>query len=66
MSVTIKKLSADLGVSPDAILEQLRKMYVDVDDEESTIDEKIVGLVRIKLGIPEKTKKKPVKKKNSC
>jgi translation initiation factor IF-2 len=63
MSVTVKKLSEDLGVSSDAILEQLRKMYVDVEDESSSIDDKIVGLVRIKLGIPEKVKKKPVKKK---
>ncbi|HPN73214.1 MAG TPA: translation initiation factor IF-2 N-terminal domain-containing protein, partial [Candidatus Omnitrophota bacterium] len=63
MSVTIKKLAEDLGVSPDAILEQLQKMYVEAEDETSLVDEKIVGLVRIKLGIPEKVKKKPVKKK---
>ncbi|MFA6636659.1 MAG: translation initiation factor IF-2 [Candidatus Omnitrophota bacterium] len=63
MSVTVKKLSEDLGVSSDVILEQLRKMYVDVEDESSSIDDKIVGLVRIKLGIPEKVKKKPAKKK---
>ncbi len=63
MSVTIKKLAADLGVDPEVILEQLRKMYVDVEDESSGIDEKIVGLIRIKLGIPDKAKKKPVKKK---
>ena len=63
MSVTIKNLAKDLGVSSDAILEQLHKMYVDAEDETSLIDEKIVGLVRIKLGIPEKVKKKPIKKK---
>ena len=63
MSVTVKKLAEDLGVATDAILEQLHKMYVDADDETSSIDEKIVGLIRMKLGIPDKVKKKPVKKK---
>ena len=63
MSVTIKKFAKDLGVSSDSILEQLHKMYVDAEDETSLIDEKIVGLVRMKLGIPETVKKKPVKKK---
>ena len=55
--VKVKDLANELGVKSDEVLEQLRKLYVDVEDENSKVDDKIVGLVRIKLGISAKSKK---------
>jgi translation initiation factor IF-2 len=62
MAIKVVDLAKEIGVSADAVIEQLQKMYVDVEDGSSTIDDKIVGLVRIKLGVPEKSKAKPPKK----
>lgn len=62
MSIKIKDLAKDIGVSADVIIEQLQKMYVDVDDDSGSIDDKLVGLVRMKLGVPEKPRTKTVKK----
>ncbi|MGB2600588.1 MAG: translation initiation factor IF-2 [Candidatus Omnitrophota bacterium] len=61
MSIKVSKLAKELGVSDDAILEQLRKFYVDADSPSSEVDDKIAGLVRLKLGVPEPAKK-PAKK----
>jgi len=66
MSIKVSELAKELGVKNDDVLEQLRKLYVDVEDASSKIDDKIVGLVRIKLGIsgvakPAKKEKKPKK-----
>jgi translation initiation factor IF-2 len=61
MSIKVSKLAKELGVSDDAILEQLRKFYVDADSPSSEVDDKIAGLVRLKLGLPEPAKK-PAKK----
>lgn len=62
MAKRIKDLIKELGVSGDVIMEQLRKLYVDFEDENSKVDEKIIGLLRIKLGIPEEKKEKTPKK----
>ena len=70
MSIKVKDLAKELGVPSEDVLTQLRKVYVDADDENSKIDEKIAGLIRIKLrssGVAvkfvEKDDKKPKTKK---
>jgi len=50
MSVKVRDLAKELGVSNEEVLEQLRRLYVDVEDQNSKVDDKIVGLIRIKLG----------------
>ena len=64
----VKDLAKELGVPSEAVIEQLRKLYMDVEDEKSMIDDKILGLVRIKLGgsaIPKKPKKEEKKPKKA-
>ncbi len=64
----VKDLAKELGVPSEAVIEQLRKLYMDVEDEKSIIDDKILGLVRIKLGgsaIPKKPKKEEKKPKKA-
>ncbi|MBD3380253.1 MAG: translation initiation factor IF-2 [Candidatus Omnitrophica bacterium] len=69
MAITVNALAKELGVSADEVLEQLQKLYVEAEDGNSSVDEKIAGLLRIKLGgsaaaKPKKAaKKKTVKKK---
>ncbi|MFC1570681.1 translation initiation factor IF-2 N-terminal domain-containing protein [Candidatus Omnitrophota bacterium] len=66
MAIKVRDLAKELGVTSEEILEQLNKLYVDADDANSKVDDKIVGLLRIKMGIPEpvkKTKKKEPKAK---
>ena len=58
----VKDLVKELGVAKEEVLDQLRSLFVDAEDENSQIDDKIAGLVRIKLG-GSVVKKKPVKKK---
>jgi translation initiation factor IF-2 len=65
MSVKVSSLAKELGVSVEDVLEQLRKLYVDVEDEKSTIDDKIVGLVCIKLGRSKVVEKPPKKEKKT-
>ncbi|MFH1847547.1 MAG: translation initiation factor IF-2 [Candidatus Omnitrophota bacterium] len=65
MAIKIRDLAKELEVSSEDILDQLRRLYVEAEGEESEIDEKIAGLIRIKLGKPSKVKKKPEKKKKT-
>jgi len=46
----VRVLAKELGVPSEEVMEQLRKLYMEVDDENSEVDDKIVGLIRIKLG----------------
>ena len=65
MPVKVKKLSKELGIKSDELLEALRKLYVDVEDENSAVDEKIAALMRVKMGVGKavaEEKKKPAKK----
>ncbi len=50
MTVKVKDLAKELSVKSEDIIEQLQKLYVDVDDANSKVDDKIAGLIRIKLG----------------
>ena len=65
MAIKVSDLAKKLGVDVDVILEQLQKMYVDAESASSKVDEKIVGLLRIKLGVPEKKAPKKEKKKKA-
>jgi len=56
MSIKIKDLAKELETSPDKVIEQLRRLYVDVEDENSKIDAKIAALIRHKLGVPKPAK----------
>ncbi|MDD5633903.1 MAG: translation initiation factor IF-2 [Candidatus Omnitrophica bacterium] len=61
MSIKVCVLAKELGVPSEEVLEQLRRLYIDVDDEKSTVDEKIASLIKIKLGGRSELEK-PVKK----
>jgi len=50
MSIKAKDLSAEIGVPVADILEQLQKLFVDVEDGGTVIDDTIADLVRVKLG----------------
>lgn len=63
MAFTVKELAKELKIPPEKIIAQLRDLYVDVDDENSVVDEKIAGLVKIKLGGPALAKEEEKKKK---
>jgi len=65
MAVKISALSKELNVPSEQIIEQLRKMFLEIEDENSNVTEKIASLVRLKFGgaKPEPKKKKVVKKK---
>ena len=65
MSIKVSGLAKELGVACEDVLEQLRKLYVDVEDESSNVDDKIAALIRIKLGVSSVAKKpaKPKKEK---
>ncbi len=65
MSIKIKDLAKELEASTDKVIEQLRRLYVDVEDENSKIDAKIAALIRHKLGVakPVKTDQDEVSKK---
>jgi len=58
----VSKLAKELGVSCDDVLEELHRLYVDAEDENSSVDDKIVGLIRLKLG-GSSIAKKPAKAK---
>jgi translation initiation factor IF-2 len=57
----VKELVKELGVTKEEVLDQLRNLFVEAEDENSEVDEKIAGLVRIKL-CGSAVKKKPAKK----
>ncbi|HNX90497.1 MAG TPA: translation initiation factor IF-2 [Candidatus Omnitrophota bacterium] len=63
MSIKVSELALELGVKCDDLMESLRKLYVEVEDESSSVDEKIAALMRVKMGVakPKKEKKKSSK-----
>jgi len=50
MPMKVCDLAKELEVKNEDVLESLRKLYVDVEDEFSPVPDKIAGLIRIKLG----------------
>jgi len=66
MAIKVSKLSKELEVSKDQLIEALQKLYVDVQDGDSLVDDKIAALMRIKMGKaktpPKEEKKRPTKK----
>lgn len=50
MSIKVADLAKELEISIDEILDQLRRLYVDVEDESSKVDDKIAALIRHKFG----------------
>ncbi|MBL7072791.1 MAG: translation initiation factor IF-2 [Candidatus Omnitrophica bacterium] len=46
----VRDLAKELEVKNEDVLESLRKLYVDVEDEFSAVPDKIAGLIRVKLG----------------
>ncbi|MDD4956506.1 MAG: translation initiation factor IF-2 [Candidatus Omnitrophica bacterium] len=66
MGIKVSDLAKELGVKNDEVLDQLRRLYMDAEDGNSQIGDKIAALVRIKLGgssVPEKPKKEKKPKK---
>lgn len=63
MSIKVIELAKELEVSIDEILDQLRRLYVDVEDERSVIDDKIAGLIRHKFSGTTASKAAKKKKK---
>lgn len=61
MPIKVSELAKELEVATEVVLEQLKKLYVDAEDDSSKIDDKIASLVRIKLG-GSGAVKKPAKK----
>ncbi|MDD3089382.1 MAG: GTP-binding protein, partial [Candidatus Omnitrophica bacterium] len=61
MTIKVSDLAKELEVSVDEILDQMRRLFVDAEDESSKVDEKIAALVRHKFGgaKPKKPAKKP-------
>ncbi|MFH1665042.1 MAG: translation initiation factor IF-2 [Candidatus Omnitrophota bacterium] len=59
MVIKVSELAKELGITVEDVLEQLQRLYVDAEDGNSKVDEKIVGLVRIKLGLPAVAAKPP-------
>jgi hypothetical protein len=62
MSIKVKDLAKELEISIDEILDQLRRLYVEVEDESSSVDDKIAGLIRHKFGGVGSPKAKKAKK----
>ncbi|MFH1305970.1 MAG: translation initiation factor IF-2 [Candidatus Omnitrophota bacterium] len=56
MSIKVSILAKELGVSAEKILDQLHKLYVEVKNQNSKIDDKVAALVRIKMGGAKKAK----------
>lgn len=64
MAIKVMDLAKELDISIDELLDQLRRLYVDVEDEKSNVDDKIAGLMRHKFGrvtTPAKAAKKAKK-----
>ncbi|KJJ84595.1 Translation initiation factor IF-2 [Candidatus Omnitrophus magneticus] len=62
MAVTIKELAGELGIKTDELMESLKKLYVEFDNEDSIVNDKISAFIRIKMGLSRPPKKKAVKK----
>ncbi len=50
MTKKVKDLSKELKIPSEQILEQLHNLYVEAEDEESVVDDKIAELIKMKLG----------------
>jgi hypothetical protein len=50
MTIKVSDLAKELEVSVDEILDQMRRLFVDAEDESSKVDEKIAALIRHKFG----------------
>jgi len=66
MPIKVIDLAKELGVSNTELVDALRKLYVDVDDENSRVNDKIADLMRVKLGAPKEAKKKKAKKEEKA
>ena len=62
MSIKVRNLAKELKVPEENVIEQLNKLYVEVENGNDVIDDKIAGLIRIKLGGAVTPKKKEKKK----
>ncbi len=63
--IKVKNLAEELEVSIEEVLEQLGRLYVDAEDGNSPIDEKIASLVRVKMGRHAAPPKSAVKEKKA-
>ena len=50
MTIKVSDLAKELEVSVDEILDQMRRLFVDAEDESSKVDE--IALIRHKFGEP--------------
>ncbi len=65
MSIKVCELAKELGVTSEDVLDQLRRLYVEAEGPDSMIDDKISGLVRIKLVVSGTAKKPPKEEKKA-
>jgi translation initiation factor IF-2 len=68
MPIKIRDLAKELEVADEKVMEALQKLFVDVEDESTLVDDKIAALMRVKLGggkpvVKKKAKKEPAKEK---
>lgn len=61
MTIKVCNLAKELEIKSEIVLDQLKKLYVDVEDENSYIDDKIAALVHVKLGVMDRPKKVKIK-----
>ncbi len=61
MSIKVRDLAKELGVVSEELIEALNRLYVEVDDEKSSVDDKIADLMRVKLGMSKPAAKKTKK-----
>ncbi|MFH1877428.1 MAG: hypothetical protein ABH883_01295 [Candidatus Omnitrophota bacterium] len=66
MAIKLSDLSRELKVSNEDIMDQLQRLYVDFENEDSDIDDKIAGLLRLKFGAVEEPKAKAKKQKKTA
>ncbi|MBF0493886.1 MAG: translation initiation factor IF-2 [Candidatus Omnitrophica bacterium] len=62
MSIKIGDLAKELNVKTDFLKETLQRLYVDVENDDTIVDEKIAALMRVKIGGVSNTQKKERKK----
>ncbi len=63
MAIKVRILAKELGISSNDLIEALKKLYVEVDDEGSSVNDKIAALMRVKMGVPKPVKEKVKKEK---
>jgi len=61
MSIKVRDLAKELGILNEELIEALNRLYVEVDDERSSVDNKIADLMRVKLGVSKPAVKKTQK-----